>query len=163
MKTENRATKFFYTIIEMLCTLMLVTLSPGTFLCKLFFLSIESRVHMCVRRIFFVEQLNIGKTEGGGLIWSKLTLFRHPIILEETVIFFCAKRHIFTKPFFFISTLKLQSTVGKLLALHCYKHLFEERRVWNKNKNSWKWISRVFFNNLLLNWSIYWEVTQTML
>ena len=66
MKTENRATKFFYTIIEMLCTLMLVTLSPGTFLCKLFFLSIESRVHMCVRRIFFVEQLNIGKTEGGG-------------------------------------------------------------------------------------------------
>ena len=31
-----------------------------------FFLSIESRVHMCVRRIFFVEQLNIGKTEGGG-------------------------------------------------------------------------------------------------
>ena len=44
---------------------------------------------MCVRRIFFVEQLNIGKTEGGGgLIWSKLTLFRHPIILEETVIFF---------------------------------------------------------------------------
>ena len=64
-----------------------------------FLLSIESWVHMCVRRIFFVEQLNIGKTEGGGLIWSKLTLFRHPIILEETV-FFCAKRHIFTKPFF---------------------------------------------------------------
>ena len=102
MKTENRATKFFYTIIEMLCTLMLVTLSPGTFLCKLFFLSIESRVHMCVRRIFFVEQLNIGKTEGGGgLIWSKLTLFRHPIILEETVFFLCQTTYIYKTFFYF--------------------------------------------------------------
>ena len=90
-----------------------------------FLLSIESWVHMCVRRIFFVEQLNIGKTEGGGgLIWSKLTLFRHPIILEETVFLFCAKRHIFTKPFFISTLKKLQSTVGKLLALHCYIQAF---------------------------------------
>ena len=163
MKTENRATKFFYTIIEMLCTLMLVTLSPGTFLCKLFFLSIESRVHMCVRRIFFVEQLNIGKTEGGGgLIWSKLTLFRHPIILEETVIFFVPNDIYLQNLFLFqLWSYRVQlENFSRCSVTSIYLRRDESETKTKIRENEF----HEFFFTTDYYWdNIYWKVTQTML